>query len=75
MIGWFIFILIMPAALILWIMLMLKAYRYEYFKFSIIGGIAEKQFSNLKNNQKRDITFFKKNWNIFNGYKRLVSIL
>lgn len=44
-IGWFIFILIMPAALILWIALMLKVYRHEYFKIPIIGDIAEKQIS------------------------------
>ena len=41
-IGWFMFILIMPAALILWIALMLKAYRREYGRIPIIAAIAER---------------------------------
>ncbi len=44
-IGWFVFILIMPTALILWIALMLKAYRREYVRIPIITAIVNKQIS------------------------------
>lgn len=44
-IGWFMFILIIPAALILWIALMLKAYRREYVRIPIITAIVNKQIS------------------------------
>lgn len=44
-IGWFMFILIIPAALILWIALMLKAYRHEYVRIPIIAAIVNKQIS------------------------------
>ncbi len=44
-IGWFMFILIMPMALILWIAFMIKAYRREYFRIPIITAIVNKQIS------------------------------
>lgn len=42
-IGWVLSLLIGPLSVILWIVLMLKAYKYEYFKLPVIGDIAEKQ--------------------------------
>ncbi len=40
--GWILWPLISLAALILWIILMIKAYQGEYFKLPVIGDIAEK---------------------------------
>lgn len=42
-IGWMIAILIWPLNLILWILLMVKAYQGEKFKLPVIGDFAEKQ--------------------------------
>ncbi len=42
-IGWIISILIFPVWLILWIVLMMKAYQGERFKLPIVGNIAEQQ--------------------------------
>ncbi len=42
-IGWFISALIGPLGLILWIVLMVKAYKNEMFKLPIVGDIAEQQ--------------------------------
>ncbi len=44
-IGWLISILITPFSLILWILLMYKAYKGEKFKLPIVGDFAEKQIS------------------------------
>ncbi|MEM1577587.1 MAG: DUF4870 domain-containing protein [Candidatus Pacearchaeota archaeon] len=42
-IGWFIFApLISVFSIIIWIISMIKAYNYEWFKWSIAGDIAEK---------------------------------
>lgn len=42
-IGWILSMLLSPLILILWIVLMYKAYKGEYFKLPIIGDFAEKQ--------------------------------
>jgi len=42
-IGWIISILMFPLWLILWIVLMVKAFNGEKFKLPIVGNIAEKQ--------------------------------
>lgn len=41
-IGWIILLILPLITLVLWIVLMLKAYKYEYFKLPIIGDLAEK---------------------------------
>ncbi len=46
--GWILMSLISLGAIILWILLMIKAYQGEYFKLPIIGDIAEKQASAAK---------------------------
>lgn len=45
LIGWLLSLLLSPLTLVLWIVLILKAHRYEYFKLPIIGDIAEEQSS------------------------------
>ncbi|SCG81722.1 UPF0132 membrane protein [Proteiniborus sp. DW1] len=42
-IGWILSLFIPPLSLILWIVLLVKSYKYEYFKLPVIGDIAEKQ--------------------------------
>jgi uncharacterized membrane protein len=42
-IGWLVGILLVPASIILWIVLMVKAYKGEMFKLPIAGEMAEKQ--------------------------------
>ncbi len=42
-VGWILSLLIGPLSLILWIILMVKAYQHEYFKLPVIGDMAEKQ--------------------------------
>ncbi|HSV88724.1 MAG TPA: DUF4870 domain-containing protein [Bacteroidales bacterium] len=44
-IGWAISILITPLGLILWILLMYKAFKGERFKLPIVGDFAEQQIS------------------------------
>ncbi|WP_058305839.1 DUF4870 domain-containing protein [Gracilibacillus massiliensis] len=44
--GWFVGIILMPVQLILWILLMVKAYQGEYFKLPWIGDMVEKQLDN-----------------------------
>lgn len=41
-IGWMLLLILPLITLILWIVLMLKAYKYEYFKLPFIGDLAEK---------------------------------
>lgn len=43
LIGWLINLLLMPVTLILWIVLMVKAYQKEKFKLPVIGDIAEEK--------------------------------
>ncbi|KPK97244.1 MAG: hypothetical protein AMJ95_10090 [Omnitrophica WOR_2 bacterium SM23_72] len=43
--GWILIPLISIASLILWIVLMIKAYQGEEFKLPIVAAIAEKQIS------------------------------
>jgi len=42
-IGWIISLLITPLALILWLLLMCKAYKGKRFKLPVVGNFAEKQ--------------------------------
>ena len=44
-IGWLIALLIWPLEVVLWILLMIKAYNKEWFKLPIIGDIVEKQMN------------------------------
>jgi len=44
--GWVISILLSLLGLILWIVLMMKAYQGELYKLPVIGDIAEKQIQN-----------------------------
>lgn len=44
-IGWIISILIAPLGLILWLLLMYKAFKGERFKLPVVGDFAEKQIS------------------------------
>ncbi|MGM8211173.1 DUF4870 domain-containing protein [Virgibacillus sp. W0430] len=48
-IGWIIGILLSPLSVILWIILMVKAYQGKMFKLPIAGNIAEKQLNQMKN--------------------------
>ncbi len=41
--GWLINLMLMPVTLILWIVLMVKAYQHEKFKLPVIGDIAEEK--------------------------------
>ena len=41
-IGWFILPFVMVAGVVLWVLLMLKAYRGEHYKLPLIGNIAQK---------------------------------
>jgi uncharacterized membrane protein len=45
LIGWLISILSFPIGLILWILLMYKAFKGEMYKLPIVGEIAEKQIN------------------------------
>lgn len=40
-IGWMLLLILPLITLILWIVLMLKAYKYEYFKLPFIGDLTE----------------------------------
>ncbi len=44
-IGWMLLLILPLITLILWIVLMLKAYKHEYFKLPFIGDLAEKYSS------------------------------
>lgn len=43
LLGLLVSILLMPVSLILWIVLMVKAYQGKWFKLPVIGDLAEKQ--------------------------------
>jgi uncharacterized membrane protein len=47
-IGWLIGLLISPLSIVLWILLMYKAYQGQWFKLPILGEMAEKQLNNMK---------------------------
>ncbi len=47
-IGWILAIVIAPVSLVLWVVLMVKAYKHTWFKLPVIGEIAEKQASLIK---------------------------
>jgi uncharacterized membrane protein len=50
-IGWIFGVTILPlASIVLWILLMYKAYQNEMFKLPVIGDIAEQQVAKLSNN-------------------------
>jgi uncharacterized membrane protein len=42
-IGWILSFFLFPAGLVLWILLMVKAYNGEKFKLPVVGEIAEQQ--------------------------------
>lgn len=44
-IGWLISLLFFPLTLVLWMFMMFKAYKGEWFKFPVIGDIAEQQIT------------------------------
>lgn len=44
--GWFIAMLITPVSLILWLILMYKAYQGETYKLPLVGSWAERQINN-----------------------------
>jgi len=44
-IGWLISLLFFPLTLVLWVFMMFKAYKGEWFKFPVIGDIAEQQIT------------------------------
>jgi len=48
LLGWIVSILLVPVELILWILLMYKAYSGEMFKLPYVGEIAEKQLEKMK---------------------------
>jgi len=48
LIGWILGILLGPVTVILWIVLMFKAYSGEKFKLPYIGELAEKQLTKMK---------------------------
>jgi uncharacterized membrane protein len=41
--GWLVGIILAPCVVILWIILMIKAYKGEMFKLPVVGDMAEKQ--------------------------------
>ncbi|MGM8213781.1 DUF4870 domain-containing protein [Virgibacillus sp. W0430] len=47
-IGWLIGILISPLSVIIWIILMIKAYQGKWFKLPIAGKMAEKQLNSME---------------------------
>lgn len=47
-IGWLALILLGPVSFVLWILLMVKAYKYVWFKLPVVGDIAEKQADAIK---------------------------
>ncbi|HOO12181.1 MAG TPA: DUF4870 domain-containing protein [Bacillota bacterium] len=47
-IGWIALILLGPVSFVLWVLLMVKAYKYVWFKLPVVGDIAEKQADAIK---------------------------
>lgn len=41
-IGWIILLILPLVVFLLWVLLMVKAYKYEYFKLPVLGDLAEK---------------------------------
>lgn len=41
--GWLVLLLLSPVAFVLWIVMMYKAYKHQWFKLPVVGDIAEKQ--------------------------------
>lgn len=46
-IGWIISILLSPVSLVLWIVLMVKAYKNELYELPVIGEIARNQINKI----------------------------
>ncbi|MFB5662439.1 DUF4870 domain-containing protein [Alteribacillus sp. HJP-4] len=46
--GWIFGILLAPVGLVIWILLMMKAYQGKWYKFPIAGAMAEKQIDQFK---------------------------
>ncbi|MCX7843464.1 MAG: DUF4870 domain-containing protein [Clostridia bacterium] len=44
-IGWLIAMILWPLQLVLWIVLMIKAYKGEMFKLPVVGDLAEQQIN------------------------------
>src|SRR5690625_3234495 len=45
--GWLLMIPLVPLTLIIWIILMIKAYNRQMYKLPVVGNIAEKQLEKL----------------------------
>lgn len=45
--GWLVGLLLMPVELILWVVLMWKAFSGEMFKLPVVGEMAEKQLAKM----------------------------
>ena len=46
-VGWALIPLVQLAALVVWIVLMVKAYQGEWFQLPVVGGIAAKQVGGI----------------------------
>ncbi len=47
-IGWALILLVQLAALVVWIIAMVKAYKGEWFQLPVVGGIAAKQVGGIE---------------------------
>ncbi|GAA0453647.1 DUF4870 domain-containing protein [Alkalibacillus silvisoli] len=47
LIGWLISLLLAPVGLIIWIACMIMAYQGKWFKFPVVGNIAEEQVNKM----------------------------
>jgi len=45
--GWLVSLVLVPVSLVLWVVLMYKAYQGESFKLPVIGDLAEKQLKKM----------------------------
>ncbi|MDV2583369.1 DUF4870 domain-containing protein [Alkalibacillus haloalkaliphilus] len=49
LIGWLISLLLAPVGFVIWIVCMIKAYQGKWFKFPVVGNIAEEQVNKMNN--------------------------
>ncbi|WP_017185771.1 DUF4870 domain-containing protein [Alkalibacillus haloalkaliphilus] len=49
LIGWLISLLLAPVGFVIWIVCMIKAYQGNWFKFPVVGNIAEEQVNKMNN--------------------------
>ncbi|GEN45449.1 DUF4870 domain-containing protein [Alkalibacillus haloalkaliphilus] len=47
LIGWLISLLLAPVGFVIWIVCMIKAYQGKWFKFPVVGNIAEEQVNKM----------------------------